>query len=105
MATFLLEKQGRTLPNDHSFVSDTIGESRDESDMSLLTGKVRAKPTDQLTEDGHLEGGQVALYTAGDYFKQRSWRGLDDSIRTEEETGVTEGRAGIAASYIQEPSK
>lgn len=54
-------------------------------------------------DDNKCPNGQTSF--PGDYFKQRSWKGLDDSVRVDEDTSVTEGLAGIAASYATEPSK
>lgn len=38
----------------------------------------------------------------GDYFSQRTWKGLDDRYANESVT-VQEGRSGVASKYNSEP--
>ncbi|PAV74714.1 hypothetical protein WR25_15329 [Diploscapter pachys] len=76
-------------------------EDDENVDVSLVSGKIRAN----LNLDEKSEGSSttVALYTAGDYFDKLSWKGLDDSVKNEASTEVTEGRTGIASAYRNEP--
>ncbi|CAI5443617.1 unnamed protein product [Caenorhabditis angaria] len=72
-----------------------------EGDVSLISGKVRARP--EIIQNGEGPEAQkttVALYSAGDYFAERSWKGLDDTAATvTQSTVVEEGRRGIAQGY------
>ncbi|CAJ0957498.1 unnamed protein product, partial [Mesorhabditis belari] len=90
-------------------LDDQIGEHEEDGrvEVSLVSGNIRVdggKTAKSDEPDGTDK--QIALYSAGDYFKERTWHGLDDSIRIDEELKVTEGRSGIAAGYATEaPSK
>uniref|UniRef100_A0A1I7XPL8 DDE_3 domain-containing protein n=1 Tax=Heterorhabditis bacteriophora TaxID=37862 RepID=A0A1I7XPL8_HETBA len=77
-----------------------IGEDNGDTDMSLITGRLRVGRV--RDEKDKKDDGQLAIYTAGDYFKERSWRGLEDSVRLGESIEVEEGRSGIAAGYGNE---
>ncbi|GMS86733.1 hypothetical protein PENTCL1PPCAC_8908, partial [Pristionchus entomophagus] len=83
--------------------------SDDAPDVSLVSGRIRVRATEEGGEregGGGGEGGTVALWDAGNYFEARSWKGLDDSIATnaesEETTAILEGRKGRAAGYENE---
>ncbi|CAI4230882.1 unnamed protein product [Auanema sp. JU1783] len=81
-----------------TFLKDEIGErDPEETDVSLITGTIRNVNVSSTT------GSQdVVLHSAGDNFKQRTWRGLDDSMQTDESTAIQDGRRGIASSYVNE---
>nr|CDJ90245.1 Diphthamide synthesis domain containing protein [Haemonchus contortus]CDJ96993.1 Diphthamide synthesis domain containing protein [Haemonchus contortus] len=83
------------------FVNDSVGIIEDEgADVSLVTGRVRRL---KLSVDGKTaEARQVLPYNPGEYFKNSSWRGLDDSVRLEESTDIQKGRLGIALEYDTE---
>uniref|UniRef100_A0A1I7YT67 NTR domain-containing protein n=1 Tax=Steinernema glaseri TaxID=37863 RepID=A0A1I7YT67_9BILA len=85
-------------------LGDQIGEQRDDdADVSLITGRIRAT---QVIDDGVAEDAakQVTVYSAGDYFKERSWKGLDGSCDDGQSSLTLEdGRSGIAAEYRNEP--
>uniref|UniRef100_F1L989 2-(3-amino-3-carboxypropyl)histidine synthase subunit 2 n=1 Tax=Ascaris suum TaxID=6253 RepID=F1L989_ASCSU len=85
------------------FLSDSIGTpSGDDADMSLITGKLRSRHSGQCEQRNHQS--DMMLYTAGDYFIDRSWKGLDDSCTSDQEViKICEGRSGIASSYAYEP--
>ncbi|CAD6197465.1 unnamed protein product [Caenorhabditis auriculariae] len=88
-----------------AFLADEIGATKidddDHGDVSLISGRVRtANPAKNVAEASSSDAnGAVSLYTAGDYFAQRSWKGLDDTIRVGDDTTVRQGRSGIAQSY------
>ncbi|CAJ0574809.1 unnamed protein product, partial [Mesorhabditis spiculigera] len=88
------------------FLGGSIGQHKtgedDGVDVSLVTGRVRING--RREEEGKDAQQQITLYTAGDYFKERTWHGLDNSVRFEEqgETSISEGRSGIAAAYANE---
>uniref|UniRef100_A0A914ZNC6 2-(3-amino-3-carboxypropyl)histidine synthase subunit 2 n=1 Tax=Parascaris univalens TaxID=6257 RepID=A0A914ZNC6_PARUN len=86
------------------FLSDSIGiPSDDDADMSLITGKVRSGHSGQCGQRN--DKSDMVLYTAGDYFTDRSWKGLDDSCSSHQEViKICEGRSGIASSYACEPT-
>ncbi|KAL6733337.1 hypothetical protein Aduo_003989 [Ancylostoma duodenale] len=84
-----------------TFANDEIGtDSGDSVDMSLLTGKIRAGPAQESKEDKKC--GEILPYEKGDYFKNRTWRGLDADIRLDESTKVEQGRTGTALGYDTE---
>ncbi|CAB3404639.1 unnamed protein product [Caenorhabditis bovis] len=77
---------------------EIVEEKNDEKgDVSLVSGKVRIQHKNIDEKDG--TSSTIALYTAGDYFKERSWKGLDDGVRVDEDTTIQEGRSGIAQDY------
>uniref|UniRef100_A0AC35UHK8 2-(3-amino-3-carboxypropyl)histidine synthase subunit 2 n=1 Tax=Rhabditophanes sp. KR3021 TaxID=114890 RepID=A0AC35UHK8_9BILA len=83
------------------FIGQQIGETdMDDVDVSLITGKVRRTNLNEKNEDGCQD---VQLYSAKDTFGQRSWKGLDASIKDEEDLSIKEGIHGIAANYVSEP--
>ncbi|GMR38991.1 hypothetical protein PMAYCL1PPCAC_09186, partial [Pristionchus mayeri] len=77
----------------------------DTPDVSLVSGRVRVRVREEEKEKKE-GGGTVALWDAGNYFEARSWKGLDDSIATNDEsegsTAILEGRKGRAAGYENE---
>uniref|UniRef100_A0A0K0D421 Col_cuticle_N domain-containing protein n=1 Tax=Angiostrongylus cantonensis TaxID=6313 RepID=A0A0K0D421_ANGCA len=56
-----------------------------------------------LDSDAAAQSGQMVAYQTGDYFKNHSWLGLDDSVRLNESTELREGRTGTALGYDTEP--
>ncbi|PIO57790.1 hypothetical protein TELCIR_20790, partial [Teladorsagia circumcincta] len=94
---------GLRSPQKHSHVGDSVGVHQDDgADVSLVTGRIRAMNLPEVEKTG--ETGQMVPYDAGDYFKNSSWRGLDDSIRLDESTKLEEGRLGTALGYDTEPA-
>uniref|UniRef100_A0A0R3RZD4 2-(3-amino-3-carboxypropyl)histidine synthase subunit 2 n=1 Tax=Elaeophora elaphi TaxID=1147741 RepID=A0A0R3RZD4_9BILA len=86
-----------------NFLHDEIGsEAEIESDMSLITGKVRVMSAEDDVNDDTNSCNILSTYTAGDYFSQRTWKGLDDRYVNESVT-VQKGRSGIASKYNSEP--
>ncbi|CAE1242246.1 DPH2 [Acanthosepion pharaonis] len=83
----------------------------DNTDVSLITGKIRT-----LGEDAeHPESSNVILIrpdalsvttvnakTAGEFLTQRSWQGLEQNLGETPITKAVEGDAGIAWSYTHE---
>lgn len=89
-----------------------------ETDVSLITGKLRANrgseiDNSELVEDNQTDGrvalkneGTVALnsnFGAG-YLSERSWKGLEQNLGHSEVKLAEEGRKGIAQSYENEKS-
>ena len=83
--------------------------SNEESDVSLITGKVRINETEDMEDDNfaltvqdrrinslHKKGG-------GEFLNQRSWQGLEPKIGETEATLVKEGKKGIGWKYDGEP--
>uniref|UniRef100_A0A915DHE0 Uncharacterized protein n=1 Tax=Ditylenchus dipsaci TaxID=166011 RepID=A0A915DHE0_9BILA len=83
---------------------DTIGSlKKDEADVSLITGKMRFTQVEDVcnsTSDDNKK--QLVNYSAGDYFANRTWKGLDDEVCEENETSLKTGLSGVAASYASE---
>lgn len=80
--------------------------SEQESDVSLITGGTRYN--DYKTEDGKTrldlirrdDGLSVVHHEgAGEYLKNRSWTGLEQSLGQTEITKAVEGKKGIAMGY------
>ncbi|VDN18348.1 unnamed protein product [Gongylonema pulchrum] len=87
-----------------NFIHDEIGKTAEENtEMSLVTGKIRSMG---IAEVDSNENSCTALsaYSAGDYFSGRTWKGLDDGYAVEN-TGIQEGRSGVASHYKSEPSE
>lgn len=81
----------------------------EDVDLSLVSGKMRSlRVAEEL--DGGVEGDEaqsrLVLYTAGDYFADRSWKGLDDTCHVGDEccrdTAMREGLKGVASEYASE---
>ncbi|CAJ0606840.1 unnamed protein product [Cylicocyclus nassatus] len=84
-----------------SFTNDEVGcLDGDHTDVSLVTGRIRAGPA---ADSEAKNSGEILPYEKGDYFKSRTWRGLDADVRLDESTKVEEGRTGTALSYDTEP--
>ncbi|KAH7720310.1 diphthamide biosynthesis protein 2 [Aphelenchoides avenae] len=86
------------------FCKESIGAFDEEAaDVSLVSGKVRAAKA--ASSESEVNAQQVMEYTAGDYFKQRTWKGLDDSVTDElKDLSIKQGLSGIAAGYSTGPS-
>ncbi|OZC09305.1 diphthamide biosynthesis protein 2 [Onchocerca flexuosa] len=89
---------------------DEIGSEADvESDLSLVTGKMRFMGVkdnvncDITSFNAENSCNTLSTYTAGDYFSQRTWKGLDDNYAGES-VAMQEGRSGIASKYSSEQS-
>lgn len=80
-------------------------ENPGEVDVSLISGKVRqtkfedSNETEATTTDAKKQ--QISLYSAGDYFQNRTWKGLDDEYH-EESTELKQGLKGVAMGYQKE---
>ncbi|VBB31110.1 unnamed protein product [Acanthocheilonema viteae] len=86
-----------------NFVNDEMGsEAEIKSDLSLITGKMRVTGVEDNVNNNINSCSILSIYTAGDYFSQRTWKGLDDKCTSESVT-VQEGRSGIASKYNSEP--
>ncbi|WKX95391.1 hypothetical protein Q1695_012103 [Nippostrongylus brasiliensis] len=93
---------GRWSADFTEFVNDSVGAHEDDgADVSLVTGRIRALNLPE--KEKNTSGGQMVPYDAGDYFKNASWRGLDDNVRLDESTELVEGRTGTALGYDSEP--
>ncbi|KAI6172187.1 Diphthamide biosynthesis protein 2 [Aphelenchoides besseyi] len=84
-----------------NFLSDTINPiDQEKADISLITGRVRGV---QIVEsDADNRNRQVVEYTAGDYFVDRSWKGLDDDYHEDDDTMMKQGLKGLARDYAEE---
>lgn len=95
------------LPNGKHFtdVSDTASRI-DPNDISLITGNVRGqgnRPTLELNSNGELipvaAGRVVAEKTAADALRERTWRGLEQSLGQDNVGDIQQGRSGLAIRY------
>ncbi|CAG9530452.1 unnamed protein product [Cercopithifilaria johnstoni] len=84
-----------------NFLHDEMSnETEIKPDLSLITGKMRAMG---IEDNGDINScNALSAYIAGDYFSQRTWKGLDDRYGSESVT-VQEGRSGVASKYNSEP--
>lgn len=84
-----------------------------ESDVSLLTGKLRFHhPSQENIENNSQSDGQLFLKTdravalntnfGAGFLNERSWKGLDPCLGQTDVTEVQEGRKGIAQEYLNE---
>lgn len=79
----------------------------DESDVSLVTGKVRfTKLTENEKVDDNLENAlmkrenlQLMQMDSQSSFQNRSWTGLDPALGKNSPAKIVEGRSGIAMKY------
>ncbi|EFO23169.2 diphthamide biosynthesis protein 2 [Loa loa] len=86
-----------------NFLHDEIGsETEMKSDLSLITGRMRITGVEDNDSNGINSCNALTTYAAGDYFSQRTWKGLDDGY-TSESVSVREGRSGVASKYNSEP--
>ncbi|VDK87556.1 unnamed protein product [Litomosoides sigmodontis] len=86
-----------------NFLNDEMGSETDiKPDLSLITGKMRGMGVEDTVDSDINSCGALSAYTAGDYFSQRIWKGLDDRCGGESVT-VQEGRSGVASKYNSEP--
>ncbi|KAI1723323.1 putative diphthamide synthesis protein domain-containing protein [Ditylenchus destructor] len=84
-----------------SILSDDIGNQEEETtDVSLITGKMRVTNIDAVETTNDRR--EVIQYTAGDYFANRTWKGLNDEHSEGDNVTVKEGLSGIAAGYTTE---
>ncbi|VDK66919.1 unnamed protein product [Onchocerca ochengi] len=93
-----------------NFLHNEIGSEADvEWDLSLVTGKMRFMGIkdnvncDMNSFNAENSCNALSTYTAGDYFSQRTWKGLDDNYAGES-VALQEGRSGIASKYSSEQS-
>lgn len=86
------------------FVTDNIGKHDENAvDVSLISGKIRATHLDERGQ-GDNSDKQLLQYTAGDYFANRTWKGLDNEY-VEQDLSLNQGLKGIAMEYNSEPPK
>uniref|UniRef100_A0A914MVL9 Uncharacterized protein n=1 Tax=Meloidogyne incognita TaxID=6306 RepID=A0A914MVL9_MELIC len=73
-------------------------------DMSLTSGSVRSCGCNSTNRED--ENMQILEYSAGDYFKKRTWKGLDDKEYLKDDkknfSELKEGLSGIASKYEKE---
>nr|CAD2190217.1 unnamed protein product [Meloidogyne enterolobii] len=73
-------------------------------DMSLTSGSVRSCGCNSTNRED--ENMQILEYSAGDYFKKRTWKGLDDKECLKDDkknfSELKEGFSGIASKYEKE---
>ncbi|KAM3727661.1 2-(3-amino-3-carboxypropyl)histidine synthase subunit [Dirofilaria immitis] len=87
-----------------NFLHNEIGNEVDvKSDLSLITGKMRFMGVKDNFNCDINSCNALTAYTAGDYFSQRTWKGLDNSYAGESVV-MQEGRSGVASKYSSEPS-
>ncbi|KAF7633202.1 2-(3-amino-3-carboxypropyl)histidine synthase subunit 2 [Meloidogyne graminicola] len=78
-----------------SFNEDTV-------DVSLTSGNVRSCGCN-MSKGENEENMQLIEYSAGDYFKKRTWKGLDDTENNAKNFNeLKEGFNGIASRYEKE---
>jgi diphthamide biosynthesis protein 2 len=83
--------------------------SKDESDVSLISGEIRYLSTDENLKDENrsLIKRDDALsvihhYAAGEFLKNRSWTGLEQNLGQTPVVSVVDGRKGLAMGYENE---
>ncbi|XP_062545258.1 2-(3-amino-3-carboxypropyl)histidine synthase subunit 2 [Armigeres subalbatus] len=96
------------LPNGRLY-KDFLAESVDntETDISLVTGKVRSvnRVETEMTNGGEcqvvqLRGkNEVAQVSSGDVLQNRTWQGLEQNLGRDAPAVVEEGRSGIPIKY------
>ncbi|KAE9551624.1 hypothetical protein FO519_005152 [Halicephalobus sp. NKZ332] len=87
-----------------NFVKDEIGKQDiDKVDISLISGKIRTAQVDDHEKNAESNK-QLLEYSAGNYFANRTWKGLDNSY-VEEDLSLNEGLKGIAMEYKSEPTE
>ncbi|CAD5212418.1 unnamed protein product [Bursaphelenchus okinawaensis] len=69
-----------------------------ETDVSLISGRIRNLQTTEEENDKR----DIVLHSAGDYFMNRTWKGLDDE-NGQESTELRQGLKGVAMGYGTEP--
>lgn len=82
-----------------------IDRLKEETDVSLITGKIRETKVDRLegTSADLVEKQNWALESIGQNLQQRSWKGLEQKLGETEVKKVEVGRKGIALQYSNEP--
>lgn len=91
----------------------TLKMTEEETDVSLLTGKLRSNRPDVQSESEKTDSdSQIAVKTEGilalnsnfgaGYLSGRSWKGLEQNLGQSEVTLAEEGRNGIAQGYQNE---
>ncbi|KAL0075878.1 diphthamide biosynthesis protein 2 [Phycomyces blakesleeanus] len=99
---------------------DEDGSSDEEEHFSLITGQYKTRPFNKNTNKQDLDTpltskltdltlrskdtsiSMLLNSTAGEYLKNRSYRGLEPNIGQDEAGSVQEGRSGIARGYADE---
>uniref|UniRef100_A0A0N5B6H1 2-(3-amino-3-carboxypropyl)histidine synthase subunit 2 n=1 Tax=Strongyloides papillosus TaxID=174720 RepID=A0A0N5B6H1_STREA len=87
-----------------NFINDKIDNSscKDEVDVSLITGQIRRTDINSYKSDKECQ--DIQLYSANSVLSSRSWKGLDPSVRDDEDDlTIKEGIKGIGAQYASEP--
>ncbi|CAG9770189.1 unnamed protein product [Ceutorhynchus assimilis] len=90
----------------------SIARNENETDVSLLTGKLRSNRPDSISEEPDNKDLQMALKSDGSlalntnfgagYLSERSWKGLEQNLGQTEVKMAEEGRKGIAQGYTNE---
>lgn len=95
--------------NDYLDFSEAINvpSEQNQSDVSLITGKIRHHVQEVETED---DNSQVALKSDGtmaisaQFLNERSWTGLEQNLGQTPVRLAEEGRSGTAFNYKNEPN-
>ncbi|KAI6197095.1 Diphthamide biosynthesis protein 2 [Aphelenchoides besseyi] len=87
-----------------NFLSDTISPiDQEKADVSLITGRVRGvQIVENESNNTNNQNRQVVEYSAGDYFVNRSWKGLDNDYHEDDDTTMKEGLKGLARDYAEQ---
>ncbi|XP_059620631.1 2-(3-amino-3-carboxypropyl)histidine synthase subunit 2-like [Phlebotomus argentipes] len=93
------------LPNG-KFHREHDPEENLESDVSLITGRVRERnqrpngaPAEAESALLERESGALVSNRVTEAFRERSWRGLDPALGQDEPARIVEGRSGIPVAY------
>ncbi|XP_066255722.1 2-(3-amino-3-carboxypropyl)histidine synthase subunit 2 [Euwallacea similis] len=93
---------------------NTIGKSVNETDVSLLTGKLRSNVKEESEDISNGQTGSSQITLKGDgslsvnshfgagYLNDLSWKGLEQNLGQTEVKLVEKGRTGIAQGYENE---
>ena len=96
----------RELLPEGKLYRDFVGKQIIESDVSLVTGKIRRPMND--VEDTSNNAGTLQetknhqLMISNSQFHNRSWTGLDPALGQNEPVKVKDGRSGLAIRYSAE---
>lgn len=75
----------------------------EQADVSLVSGQIRGVQPAATAEEAEQDG-RLAPYSAGDYFANRSWKGLDDECAESSDLLLTlqPGLSGVPVAYASE---
>ncbi|XP_049538000.1 2-(3-amino-3-carboxypropyl)histidine synthase subunit 2 [Anopheles darlingi] len=100
------------LPSGRLYLDDRDHQhEQEETDVSLITGKIRYIPRldeDQAvaatTQELALKGrNEVATISSADTFANRSWQGLEQRLGQDAPAVIEEGRSGLPIKYENDP--